>query len=202
MTRPWLLGCLCLLLFMMPLSVHAQAWSGVLAPNRAIDWSRAGVIGGIPTNRTQCITSACRTVTAAGASSTAAQIQAAISSAPRNTYVLLPSGTYKLSAGLTWDAKNGVTLRGAGANQTLLIFRAYAGCQGLTAPICFQSSDTNYWGSPSNLANWTAGYSAGTTSITLDRVTNLSVGWPLTLDQRDDLSTADTGDIFVCYTPQ
>lgn len=202
MTRPWLLAFLCLLLFMMPLSVRSQEWSGVLAPSRAIDWSRTGVVGGIPTNRTQCVTSACRTVTAAGASSTAAQIQAAISSARRNTYVLLPSGTYKLTSGLTWNAKNGVTLRGAGANQTFLIFSAYAGCQGLTAPICFESSDTNYWGSPSNLANWTANYSVGTTSITLDSVTNLLVGWPLTLDQRDDLSTADTGDIFVCYTPR
>jgi hypothetical protein len=202
MTRPGLLVFLSLLLFMLSLSVHAQVWSGVLAPSRAIDWSRAGVVGGIPTNRTRCVTSACRTVTAAGASSTAAQIQAAISSAPRNSYILLPSGTYKLTAGLTWNAKNNVTLRGAGANQTFLIFSAYAGCQGLLAPICFQSPDTNYWGSPSNLANWTANYSAGTTSITLDSVKNLSVGWPLTLDQRDDLSTADTGDIFLCYTPQ
>ena len=203
MTRPGLLVFLSLLLFMLSLSVHAQVWSGVLAPSRAIDWSRAGVVGGIPTNRTRCVTSACRTVTAAGASSTAAQIQAAISSAPRKlSHILLPSGTYKLTAGLTWNAKNNVTLRGAGANQTFLIFSAYAGCQGLLAPICFQSPDTNYWGSPSNLANWTANYSAGTPPLTLDSVKNLSVGWPLTLDQRDDLSTADTGDIFLCYTPQ
>lgn len=202
MTRLWLLAYLCLWFFMMPLSVHAQAWAGVLAPSRATDWSRAGVVGGIPANRKQCVTSACRTVAKGGASSTAAQIQAAISSAPRSTYVLLPSGTYKLTAGLTWNTKNSVTLRGAGANQTFLVFSAFAGCQGLAAPICFQSSDTNYWGSPSNLANWTANYSPGTTSIILDNVTNLSVGWPLTLDQRDDLSIADTGDIFVCFTPQ
>ncbi len=202
MTRHSLRAFFCLMLLVVPLSVGAQGWSGILAPSRAIDWSKAGVVGGIPANRTQCVTSACRTVTSAGASSTAAQVQSAISSAHQNTYVLLPAGTYRLNAGLTWYAKNNVTLRGSGANQTFLVFTAYAGCQGLFAAICFQSSDTNYWGSPSNVGNWTANYSAGTTSIVLDNVTNLSVGWPLTLDQRDDLHSADTGDIFVCYTPQ
>ena len=187
MTRHSLRAFFCLMLLVVPLSVGAQGWSGILAPSRAIDWSKAGVVGGIPANRTQCVTSACRTVTSAGASSTAAQVQSAISSAHQNTYVLLPAGTYRLNAGLTWYAKNNVTLRGSGANQTFLVFTAYAGCQGLFAAICFQSSDTNYWGSPSNVGNWTANYSAGTTSIVLDNVTNLSVGWPLTLDQRDDL---------------
>ena len=202
MKQPWLVMCFCLAIVLMPLSVYPQTWSGILAPSRAIDWSKAGVIGGIPTHRLQCVTSACRTVTSAGARSTAEQIQAAISSAPPNTYVFLPAGRYKLTAGLTWNAKNNVTLRGAGANQTSLTFSAYAGCQGLAAPICFQSSDTNYWGSPSNLANWVANYSPGSTSITLAHVTHLSVGWPITLDQMDDASSGDSGDIFVCYAPK
>jgi hypothetical protein len=202
MTRSRIPELLCFLLFPMALALHAQAWSGILSPSRAVDWSQAGLIGGIPTNRTQCVTSACRKVTSAGASATAKQIQEAISSAPKNTYVLLAAGTYHLNDGLTWNAKNNVTLRGAGADQTFLVFSGASGCQGLNAAICFQSSDTNYWGAPSNLANWTGNYTVGATSIVLDGVSNLAVGWPLTLDQRDDLYSADAGDIFVCYTPQ
>jgi hypothetical protein len=202
MTRREIPALLCFLLFPMALALHAQAWSGILSPSRAVNWSQAGLVGGIPTNRTQCVTSACRKVTSAGESATARQIEEAISSAPKNTYVLLGAGTYRLTDGLTWDAKNNVTLRGAGADQTFLVFSGASGCQGLNAAICFQSSDTNYWGAPSNLANWTGDYTVGATSIVLDRVSNLAVGWPLTLDQKDDLYSADTGDIFVCYTPQ
>ena len=192
----------CFLFLFIRLCVHAQAWSGVLSPSRAVDWSQAGLVGGIPTNRTQCVTSACRKMNAAGATATARQMQEAILSAPKNSYVLLGEGTYHLNDGLTWNAKNNVTLRGAGADQTFLVFSGASGCQGLNAPICFQSSDTNYWGAPSNLANWTGNYTVGATSIVLDRVSNLAVGWPLTLDQKDDPPSADTGDIFVCYTPQ
>src|SRR5271169_5739664 len=73
---------------------YGQQWSGILTPSRAINWSNAGVIGGIPATRTQCVTSACSTVTSAGAGATAAQIQAAWASAPANTYVPLAAGTY------------------------------------------------------------------------------------------------------------
>lgn len=199
-SRLWFLRYVVLLF--MPSTTHAQAWSGILAPSRAVDWSKAGVVGGIPTNRTECVTSACRRVAVAGPRSTAAQIEEAISSAHRNSYVWLPAGTYQLTAGLTWNAKNDVTLRGAGADQTFLIFTGYSGCQGAFAAICFESSDTNWWGAPSNVANWLANYSVGTTSIVLDNVTNLSVGWPLILDETDDLAAADSGDIFVCYAPK
>jgi len=94
MTRNRIPALLCFLLLLIPVSLHAQAWSGILSPSRAVDWSQVGVTGGIPTTRTQCVTSACRKVTAAGASATARQIQDAISSAPKNSYVLLAAGTY------------------------------------------------------------------------------------------------------------
>jgi len=44
-SRLWLF----LLLFVVPVSARAQqAWSGIISPSRAINWSNAGVIGGIP----------------------------------------------------------------------------------------------------------------------------------------------------------
>src|SRR6185312_9816404 len=85
----------------------AQQWSGILSSTRAIDWSTAGVAGGIPTNRTQCGSTL-------ASSSTLAQIQTAINNCPAGQFVKLGTGTFTLSGGLSMKAN--VTLRGDGAN--------------------------------------------------------------------------------------
>ena len=164
--------------------VFGQLWTGVLSPNRAVDWSQAGVPGGIPSsgaNWTQC-----GSTIAAGA--TAATINAAIAACSANQYVLLGAGTFNLTTGIVFNHKSNVVLRGMGADQTILVFTGYNSCQGLIADVCFESSDTNYWGAPSNQASWSSGYSAGTTSLVLSSKTNLAVGTPITLDQLDDTS--------------
>jgi len=46
---------------------RAQAWSGIIDTKRAIDWSQAGVTGGIPTRNTFC--------SSLTSTATAAQIQ-------------------------------------------------------------------------------------------------------------------------------
>src|ERR1700722_1682155 len=171
-------------------SCFAQLWSGIIASSRAEDWSSVGVQGGIPSGAwSQCTNSACNT---AFATPTAANINAAIASAPAHTYVLLPAGTFSMSATLLWNSVSNVALRGAGSNSTILSFTGAGGCQGIGAAVCFASSDPNYWGGPSNVANWTAGCSVGTTSITLSSKTNLAVGSPITLDQLDSYSQTFT----------
>jgi len=40
-----------LLLLTLSACLYAQNWSGILGPTRAIDWSHAGVVGGIPRRR-------------------------------------------------------------------------------------------------------------------------------------------------------
>ncbi len=171
-----------------PSSAWAQAWSGVLSTSRAIDWSGAGVPGGIPTR-----TMSCANLTS---SATAAEITAAVWACPSGQVVNLAAGTYMLDDGIWFDDVSGVTLRGAGANQTFLVFSSYTSCHGIFAVICLDSDDTNYNGSPSNSASWTAGYVRGDTSITISSKTNLAVGDPLTLDQLDDSS--DGGVLYVC----
>src|SRR5690242_3380934 len=71
----------------------AQVWSSVLAPSRAIDWqaNQPGVIGGIPTNRTQC------GATIAAYTGSSATIINALASCPDNTYVQLGPGLFDLS---------------------------------------------------------------------------------------------------------
>ena len=113
---------------------HGQAWNGLLAPSRAIDWSHAGLPATLPdgettanpwtppSGRTQCVTSACQTVTNSAGGATATQINAAIASAPAKSYVLLPSGNYTINSNIVLYGNNYVTLRGSGPMSTILNF--------------------------------------------------------------------------------
>lgn len=181
---------------------------GILAPARAMDWTQAGVVGGIPTGSwSRCTTGTGTSILAS--SSTAAQINTAISGCDANHYVELASGTFSLTSGVLFNSKNSTALRGQGANSTLLVFSGSIACQGFFPVVCFQSSDQNYSGGPTNTANWTAGYAQGATTISLSSIANLKVGNPLTLDQTDDVCGTITGGVcagdnsavFICYTP-
>jgi len=184
-----------LLLLTLSACLYAQNWSGILNPTRAIDWSQAGVGGGIPSATwTQC-----GSTIAAGA--TAATIQSAINSCGTNQYVLLGSGTFNLSTGLL--LKSNMALRGSGASLTTLVFSSGTNNCTIYADVCFQNSFVWDGGSAtqpggSNAANWTAGFAKGTTQITLTNIgsSGLSVGQYIYLDQAND--THDTGNLYVC----
>ncbi len=174
----------------------AQQWSGVLDSSRAIDWSAAGA-GTLPT-RPACTTSQCNAVT--GGTVSTASLNAALSSAPAGSAVILPAGTFNISGGINFGSNSNVTLRGQGANSSFLVFSGSDGCSGFGADICVSGSDVNYWGGPSNTATWSAGYAKGTTTITLSSVNNLKVGQPLILDQLDDVQ--DNNGLYVgCEYP-
>ena len=68
---------------------YAQNCSEILAPSRAIDWSKAGVEGGIPTRTTVYQTF--------NPGATADQINAAITACPSDQVVYLNEGTYRVS---------------------------------------------------------------------------------------------------------
>ncbi len=167
----------------------AQLWSGILAPNRAIDWSKAGA-GTIPARSTVCAT--------LNAGASISQINSAINSC-NNGVVQLGAGTFNLSGSIV-ITKSNVSLRGAGADQTFLVWNSTnSNCNGLSSTaICIWNGDTEYAGGPANQVNWTGGYAKGTTAITLSSVSNLKVGSLLVLDQTDPGS--DTGNIWVCQT--
>ena len=180
------------LICMIPSFANAQQWSGIIDPSRAVNWANAGVPGGVPPRTTICST------LSAGAS--VSSINSAIAACPAGQTVMLNAGSYNLSGGIIFNNKSNVTLRGAGADQTFLIFSGSGNCQGQTASLCATSSDQNYFQQPSNTANWTAGYAAGTTVITLSSVSNLKVGSPLILDQNDDNSPAPSTGVYICET--
>jgi hypothetical protein len=185
------------LLLVVPVAARAQQWSGILDPSRAINWSNAGIPGGIPNRTTICAT--------LNPGATSAQINSAIANCPPNQVVYLNPGTYSLPAGININGHSNVTLRGAGPTQTILQFIGGGSCGGSSGDICVINSTPYYDGSPavqpggSNAANWTAGYAQGTSQITLDNVSGLSVGSIIILDQANDQS--DTRGLFVCDVP-
>ena len=177
-----------LILLWLGMYSHAQLWSGVLSSNRAIDWTQAGVVGGIPNRTTVCST--------LNPGATASQIQNAIAACPSGQVVFLNAGTYNLGSGIDFGSKSNVTLRGAGADQTLLVFTGDANCRGFGSLICIGNSTNPVLPTPSATTTWTGGYARGTTSLTVGSTSGMSVGNLLFLDQLDD--PTDTGNIFVC----
>ena len=91
------------------LSCDAQPWAPILHAGQAIDWSDAGV-GAIPARSTHCANLT--------PSATLAQINAALASCPGGETVYLGAGTYAVTG--TVRVPSDVTLRGAGANRTIL----------------------------------------------------------------------------------
>lgn len=133
-------------------ALQAQPWSNIIAASRAIDWSTAGLPATLPTGettinhwtpptRTQCVTSQANTVS--GGTVTFSSINAALASCAAGTFVLIPSGTFTMngtggcssanSANITFYAQSGVTLRGSGAQSTILNM----GTDASTPAICF-----------------------------------------------------------------
>jgi hypothetical protein len=176
-------------LLSLPCVVSAQV---IIDNNRRIDWSQAGVRGGIPSRTTICST--------LNPGATASQINAAIAACTGGV-VFLNAGTYNLAAGITFGNKSHVTLRGAGPHRTFLRFTGSDSCGGLSANICVHGSSTVWSGNvpAANIRTWTAGYAKGSTQLTLSSTTGLSAGMVIVLDQLQD--TADTGGIVISDAP-
>jgi len=165
-------------------AAYSQPWVGTIDPTRAIDWSQAGTT--IPARSVICAT--------LNPGATSAQINSAIASCPSNQVVYLNPGTYTLSEGIDLSQNSNVTVRGAGANKTFLVFTGSVPgtCNGISSDVCIAGSNA-----PGTVADWTAGYAARTTSITLSTSTGITAGSTLlNLDQLDE--TTDTGNIWNC----
>src|SRR5205823_948626 len=107
------------ILLLFPALSYGQAWSGILAPSRAIDWSTAGLPATFPDGettpnpwtpptRTQCGP----TLTPSGGDDST-RIQSALYTCAPGHFVLLGPGTFTISSGVRMsDGHNYVTLRG------------------------------------------------------------------------------------------
>lgn len=161
-----------LLFFAVALCGHAQSWSGILSSSQAINWSQTGVTyglsGGIPARTTNCAT---LTSTA-----TLAQINSALASCASGETVFLAAGTYAING--TINVPSNVTLRGAGANQTILNATGSSGYV-----VSLGGGSPNY--SPISI---TGGATNGSTSITLSSVSGVSAGKYLVIAETNNPS--------------
>ncbi|HEY1987258.1 MAG TPA: glycosyl hydrolase family 28-related protein [Terracidiphilus sp.] len=104
------------LLLSLSLPACAQPWSPILHAGQAVSWSDAGV-GAIPARSAICAT----LQPAAGVS----EINAALASCPKDHAVYLAPGTYQVDG--TIQVPSHVTLRGAGADRTILNAKGVSG---------------------------------------------------------------------------
>lgn len=130
------------------------------------------------------------TTVAAGAS--AATINAAIAACPSNQVVQLSAGTYNLTGNII--GKTGVVLRGAGMTSTTLAFNdtgIYGGGIYYGGTYFYQAMrNANYNGG--GTTSWTAGYSQGTTVLTVTTTAGMYIGAVLILDQLKDTFYVNT----------
>jgi hypothetical protein len=183
----------------------AAPWSGILDPSRATDWSTVNWT--IPNYTVPCPTQPVLLTGSGNDAANTALINAAIASCNGTTQnvVNIPSGTYYVK-GFTFGGKNNVVVRGAGPNSTYLYLTPPAsGCLGYNSVGVCMGGNALYYGNPSalpggsNACSWTAGYSQGTASITLNSCGSAPpVGKIIVLDQSNDAS--DNGGVWVCDT--
>ena len=159
-----------------PTPIHPQAWSGILNPTRAIDWSEAGIPGGIPSRTTNCATLHAATY-GNGSSDATSAIHSALSNCHTGQVVLLSAGTFLVKGNIQVPAN--VTLRGAGANQTILKAHNTSG-----AVVSLGNTVVLY--SQPNAVAITGGATAGSTSITLSSTSEITAGSYLIIDQLND----------------
>ncbi len=180
-----------LILLLISAFASAQPWSGITAPGRATDWAnpQRGVRGGIPPRTTVCAT--------LNPGASVSQINTAISACPSDQTVFLSAGTYNLTGMITFGSKSNVTLRGAGADRTLVLVSGSGSCDGLPAAVCISAGGVNE-DSPPNSTTWTGGYAVNASTITVGSTLNMQAGRIIILDQLNDGS--DAGGIFVCST--
>ena len=136
--------------------------------SRRTDWTYTGVPGGIPNRTTICATFS--------PGATAAAINSAIATC-NNGVVFLNAGTYtaaSLGGGINVN-NNNVTLRGAGADKTIITGSGYVGMRG--------------GGTSQQLGTAiSSGATKGSTSFVVASTNSLAVGQMIEIDRADDTS--------------
>jgi len=146
--------------------------------NRSIDWTNAGIPGGIP-NRIVLYTTINPGTYGNGSSDATTGIQTALNNCPANQVVYLSAGIYRINGSIQVPAN--VTLRGAGPQKTIL--KGYGSDQAL---ITFGTVVTPL--EIYNSVQITGGTNRGSSTISLSNTSGISVGSYLMITELNDSS--------------
>lgn len=179
-----------------------QQWSGILSPltsaqkntsRSAVDWSTAGVPGGIPSGGwTQCGSTMQASAFGNGATDATSAINAGLSACGPNQYVLLSPGTFLVNSSgagspIIQLKKNNVVLRGSGASKTILNSTGTDG--GLIVRLGTGQDPGTHYGTNKPITNSmdiTSGATAGSTSIMVSSAINFAVGKNMLIQELND----------------
>jgi hypothetical protein len=159
---------LAIMLFVFSLYGQAQQWSPILSSSQAINWSNSGV-GGIPARATNCASLT--------SSASLAQINSALAACPSGQTVYLAAGKYSITG--TINIPSNVTLRGAGANLTILNATGSNGGD----VVSLGSGSVSY-----NPVKISSGSTAGSTSIVLANTSGVTTGSYLLVSETNNPS--------------
>ena len=183
MRRNWLLFPLILLGFSLNSLGQSPSWSGILASSRAVDWSSAGIPGGIPSGSwTQSGSTILASTYGNGSSDASAGINSALASCGTNHFVQLGSGTFRINSAV--GVPSNCALRGSGANSTIIQ------CYVTTSACIYGGQNTGGGGdiapSLTDSTSINGGSTAGSTSITVAGTAGMTVGGYLLVTQLND----------------
>jgi hypothetical protein len=171
------------LLLCVTASSYAQLWSGILPAGTAVNWSTAGISGGIPSaSWTQSGSTIAATACGSGTTDCTSTIQAALNACgtAKNQYVLLGPGTFLLDGVL--NIPSYCALRGSGANSTILSIHSKSSTAAITMGTF--TANTIYD------VKIASGATAGSTSIVVSSASKISAGTLLAIREYND-STAN-----------
>jgi hypothetical protein len=156
-----------------------KANAEIIPPDRRIDWSQAGVQGGIPNRTTICITIN-PSGDASGATDTS-NIKTAIGNCPSGQVVKLAAGTFYINNEIR--IKSGITVRGSGMGATIL--RGVSGASGGQL-IGFSPSTNQEIETATNAINLSSGYTKGSVNIITSSAHGMAPGDIILIDQLQD----------------
>jgi hypothetical protein len=157
-----------------------------------VDWTLAGIPGGIP-KRTKIFKTLDAATYGNGTTDATTAIQNAIDTCPENQVVYLPAGTYMTTD--TIHLQSNKTLRGAGQGKTII---QYQGKGGRSVLDMRGSAYNDIWNLKRSFAI-TGGATKDSRQIRLSATTGIAVGDILLIDQRNDGVLVDTaGSEGVC----
>lgn len=164
---------LLLLLTLVCVEANAQtpAWNGILPTTRAVDWTYAGIPGGIPSGSW---TQSGSTIASGASTST---IQTALNACSGSHFVQLASGSFTLSAALHINT-SGCELRGSGPTATTVTLNGFN--------ILMGDGSGNQGSTPGGLGSTTLStLTQGSTVLTVGSTTGLSVGQVVMIYQQN-----------------